>query len=79
MHHGFCDIVINEKVSGQVEYRYDNTGQGALWISDELVHRTFEAKRLALTIDGIDKDILIRISTPGEATPFVFKEWLVSR
>ena len=79
MHHGFCDIVIERHVLGRVEYRYDNTGPGSLWISDELIHRTFEAKRLALTIDGIDKDILIRISTPGEATPFVFKEWFVPR
>lgn len=79
MYHGYCDLVINQQVSGQVEYRYDNSGRGSLWIPDVLIHRTFEAQQLALNIDGLDKEILIRISTPGEATPFLFKEWLVAQ
>lgn len=74
MHHGFCEILINKKVAGQVEYRFGNTGMGSLWIGDDLYYRTLEAKNLSLRINDCEKEIIARIATPGEAIPFVFKD-----
>lgn len=48
MYHGYCDLVINQQVSGQVEYRYDNSGRGSLWIPDVLIHRTFDGAAAGL-------------------------------
>lgn len=73
MHHGFCQILINRKEAGQVEYRFGKSGSGSLWIGEELLFRTLEADNLSLRIDDIEKEIIVRIATPGEATPFVFK------
>ncbi|MCX2697421.1 hypothetical protein [Ochrobactrum chromiisoli] len=73
MYHGFCSLLIDDKHAGDIEYRFNNTEKGFLWLEEHLHHSAFQARSLALNIDNVIREITIRISTRGEATPFSFK------
>lgn len=73
MYHGFCELIIDNKPVGEVEYRFDNTQNGFLWLEQHLHKAAFQAQTLSLSINDAVREITIRISTPGEATPFYFK------
>ena len=75
MKSGSCIILIDGIEVGQVEYRYNDTGRGQLWMEPEILFDAFHSNSVALRLAGEDCSVIIESATPGEAAPFAFSEW----
>ena len=75
MKSGTCRIIVNGADVGSVEYKYNESGRGEIWLEPEILLDAFSAKSVALRIGEDDLQIIITSATPGEAAPFAFKEW----
>lgn len=75
MKQGFCSLIVNGEDSGNVEYKFNDSGSGYLWGDPEIFILSIHENDICLRIGGKDKPIVIKSATPGEPAPFAFKEW----